>query len=639
MINLLEPKVYNRISAGEVVERPASIVKELVENSIDAGADFITISVEEGGIKSIEVSDNGCGIEKDDLVLAFTPHATSKIKNVEDLDAIESLGFRGEALASIASVCHVKLSSKPTKSEVGYSLQVDGGVFGQIQEVARRNGTTLTCKDLFYNTPARAKFLRKPKLEEGDITHLVEKFMLSRPDIAFTYIVDGKTVYSSSKGDLKSAIYTIYGKSVYDALIPVNFTDGQFSLSGFVTKPSVCKSNRTFQSLFVNGRNVENYLVSQAVQGVYEYFLMKGKFPIYVLNLTTPADCVDVNVHPSKKEVKFENSSFVFGLVRRAVEQAVLSVDQIATYVSDQPHDDTSRDAYSPFNEQGFNPILKPNEKLSEHEGASYKKVDHFDESTPLTTTQPKDVQYENAGSRPLPPDFNNVKIEEREVPINRPGSPIFFDQNVSSSLGQYKKETEQNSFLSASVNDEIKILGTVFKTYIIAELGESIYFLDQHAGHERLLYDKLVSSANDAKAKQSLLVPYSFTLGQKERELLDRQLNCLAEIGFEIANSGSNYEITALPLVLSGLNIQGFVDELLKEGISYEKKPSQFIHDKLCQSACKHAIKAGDSLSKDECAYLIEQVRKGVMLCPHGRPIAFEMSRKELEKLFKRIV
>ena len=333
-INVLDARVYNRISAGEVVERPASIVKELVENSIDAGAKNIRVEIEDGGIKNITVIDDGCGIEKDDLTTAFLPHATSKIKNVEDLDNIMSLGFRGEALASISSVCQVKLSSKIADNPVGYSIKVNGGIFEKVVEVAKSNGTTISCSNIFFNTPVRAKFLRKPKTEESEITHLIERFMLSNSNISFQYYVDGKQVYNTTSCSMQDIIYAIYGKEVYDNLIEVNYEEDGFKIGGFITKPKISKSNRTYQTLFVNGRCVENFLISNAVQGVYESFLMKGRFPIYILSITLPADCVDVNVHPSKREVKFDNPNKMFSMVRRAVEKALLSVDQIQNFIS-----------------------------------------------------------------------------------------------------------------------------------------------------------------------------------------------------------------------------------------------------------------------------------------------------------------
>ncbi len=638
-INLLEPKVFNRISAGEVVERPASIVKELIENSIDAGATIITVSIVDGGIRSIEIADNGSGIEKEDMFLAFTPHATSKIKDIDDLDNIASLGFRGEALASISSVCHVHMTTKTATSEIGYSIKVDGGVMSEITEVARTKGTTLTCNDLFFNTPARAKFLRKPKTEESEVTHLIEKFMLSNPHIAFCYNVDGKQVYNTTPSVMQDIIYTIYGKDVYNNLIPVDLEENGIRVTGFVTKPKLSKSNRTWQTLFVNGRYVENYLVSQAVQGVYESFLMKGRFPIYVLSLTTPFDSVDVNVHPSKREVKFENNNAIFGLVRRAVEKALLSVDQIATFVSTTSDDEEfdTKAASSPYNEKGFNPVIKPKDKVSDFGGRSFGHVDvEYRKFSPNDFKLP--VQETTIQVNDDMPDFANVKLDKSRQE-NKLGGPFFFDQQKSNTMADIIEE-KGNSFLKADIKEEMNILGTIFKTYIVAEYDDKLYFLDQHAAHERLLYDKLLASVNDNKlTKQPLLAPYTFTLGLKEQQSLEDSLAQLSQLGFEISQKGGKYEVTAVPLVLSGINLAGFVDELIKEGIHLEHQKSSFIHDKLCQSACKHAIKGGDTISKADCAYIIEQVRKGVMLCPHGRPIAIEMSRREFEKLFKRIV
>ncbi len=652
-INLLEPRVFNRISAGEVVEKPASIVKELVENSIDAGASKIVVEIENGGIKSIIITDNGCGIEKDDMKNAFMPHATSKIKSIEDLDSIASLGFRGEALASIASVCHVSMTSKVEDSDIGYSIKIDGGSFSPLQEVARSNGTTITCQDLFYNTPARAKFLKKPKSEESEITHLIQKFMLSHSEIAFTYYVDGKMVYNTTPCGMQDIIYTIYGREVYENLIEVDHQEDGYQLKGFITKPKLSKSNRTYQTLFVNGRYVENYLVSSAVQGVYESFLMKGKFPIYVLNLILPTDCVDVNVHPSKREVKFENSNKIFGLVRRAVEKALLSVGQIANFLAEE--DEPLPNQNSEYNMEGFSPLYKKNdEPLSQSQGRSYVSIDLVDTKEPLPFLSKNQHEPETEKAPPKPrPDFEGMKLEEREVPINRKGGPLFFDNDNeiyrkeiinNKTLIQNKRENEkilEESFISADIDSEMKILGTVFKTYIVIEHEDAIYFIDQHAGHERLLYDKLVKATNESKAyKQPLMIPFRFKVSAKEYNNVTEIIPHLKSLGFDIKEEDNySFEIGATPLALGELKLDKFIQEVLAETPLYKNKASDFINDKLCQHACKHAIKAGDNITKEECAYLIGEIRKGVMLCPHGRPVTLVITKKEFEKIFKRIV
>lgn len=640
-INVLDSKVYNRISAGEVVERPASIVKELVENSLDAGAKNITIEIEEGGKRNITVSDDGSGIAKEDLPLAFMPHATSKIKSVEDLDNIVSLGFRGEALASISSVCQVVLSSKTKDNAEGYSITVNGGLLGQTTEIARSMGTTISCSNLFYNTPVRAKFLKKTKTEESEITHLVEKFMLSHSDICFKYFVDGKLVYNTTSCSMQDIIYTIYGQEVYNSLLPVSLEENGYSLSGFVSKPSYSKSNRSCQSFFVNERYVENYIVSSAVQSVFENFLMKGRFPFFVLNLSLPTDCVDVNVHPSKKEVKFENPNYVFSLVRRAVENALLQDDQVSKFISgEQTKDEFVRKTIIPHydTEFGKKPIF--DQPLQSNQGQSY--------AGDAVTLINKEVEIDSSlSTEKVPnsklPDFANIQLEEREVPANSKNNVVFFDQDDTHFLSQIKarQEKEQTSkFIQANVRQEMKILGTIFKTYIAIEFDDNLYFIDQHAAHERLLYDKLVQKVDgNSVATQQLLVPYTFTVSSKELESLSQMLGQLRQLGFAIEENGFEISISAVPAILSDISLDSFANEIVKEGLQWDKKRSDFVHDKLCQSACKHAIKAGDSITLDECAYIIEQVRKGVMLCPHGRPITLVISKKEFEKMFKRIV
>ncbi len=628
-INQLPPSVYNRISAGEVVERPASIVKELVENSIDAGATSIKIEIEEGGIKNITVSDNGCGIEKEDLTVAFLPHATSKIKTETDLDSIASLGFRGEALASIASVCQVKLSSKTAESLAGYSISVNGGVFGSVQEIARTNGTTISCSNLFFNTPVRAKFLRKAKTEEGEVTHLVERFMLSHSEIAFQYYVDGKQVYNTASCSMQDIIYTIYGREVYDNLIEVDYQEDGYRVYGFVTKPKYSKSNRTAQTIFVNGRSVENYIISSSINAVFDSFLMKGRFPVFVVSLTLPLDCVDVNMHPSKREVKFENPNKIYSIMRKAVEKALYSIDQIQNFIATQEEEKVSLVE---------NPVswTKPQENKP-LDGVSFKINSQMEEvqirEVPLSVNTYSDTQLQV--SKKDIHALSSLSIKDKTIEPE-----LAFAQPEGDFIGEIQQKSVEEKFLSASVKDEMKILGTIFKTYIAVEYDDAVYFIDQHAGHERLLYDKLVESIDKNNlAKQQLLAPYSFQVGAKEGNILDNILPSLAKIGFDVDREENRYSITSVPYLLSFVNLQKFVDEILGESENIDKKPSDFIHNKLCQTACKHAIKAGDSISVDECAYLIEKVREGVMLCPHGRPITLVLTKKDFEKMFKRIV
>ncbi len=652
-INVLSPRIYNRISAGEVVENPASIVKELVENSLDAGATKIKVEIYDGGIKEITVSDNGSGIEKDDLPLAFLPHATSKISDVDDLDSIATLGFRGEALASIASVSMVKLSTKTENAETGYLIEASGGEIGKVKEVARTKGTTITCSNLFYNTPARAKFLRKPKTEEGEITHLIEKFMLSRPEVSFEYFIDDKCKYDNNTNKLEDVIYLIYGREVYDNLLKLDYKVEGVEIEGFISSPKLSRPNRSWQTLFVNGRFVENYQVSACIQGAYTAFLMKGRFPIYVINLKIPFDKVDVNVHPNKKEVKFEENSKVFMAIRRAVENALVGTNLIADFeFTNSDEKDWSK--FSIQNDEdpqrtSFNATQKTNiQPLSRDEGSSYiikKDVSDENDLVDYKELQKKDIEIINM------PQFSNIKNDERKK--NKPGGYIFFDQGEERLLSEtYVSPVEKNNkveekrdeiretFLDANVKEDVKIVGVVFKTYIITEYGDSIYIIDQHAMHERQLYEKLKSEIESKSViKQDLLVPYEFNLTPLDAEKFEEHIKNLNEIGFEVEYDGHIFKIKSVPYVLSNINLGKFVDEVIGDETIGEKKASAFINEKLCQHACKHAIRAGDVVTKDEIAYLLEEMKKSVLLCPHGRPIVVKMTRKELEKMFKRVL
>lgn len=649
-INVLSPRIYNRIAAGEVVEKPASVVKELVENSIDAGASKIKIEIVGGGIEKISVSDNGCGISKDDLPLAFLPHATSKISDIDDLDGIVTLGFRGEALASIASVSLVNLSTKTKEAETGYKIEANGGEISKVVEVARLDGTTITVCDLFYNTPARAKFLRKPKSEESDITHLVEKFMLAHPEISFEYVVDGKSIYNHASGSLDEVVYLIYGKEVYENLLKLDHEEDGVKVGGYIVSPKLSKPNRTFQSLFVNGRYVENFMVSACVQGAYEHFLMKGRFPIYILKLEIPFDRVDVNVHPNKKEVKFDNSSRIFGIIRRAVEKALVSTNLIADFqfTSEEEKEWSKFDIKEDKEPErtGFDAYPQTNfDKMTESEGASFR-VSVDDESLKEKVVSPKEYQKKGIEIINMP-EFSSVKSDVKAK--NRPGGNIFFDQSGDSLLHEVElsvknemkaenlPKVEEETFLTSNV-EKIKVVGVVFKTYIIAEFEDAVYVIDQHAMHERQNYERLKEQIEKNNvAKQDLLIPYKVELLAKDMEQFRERIANLEQIGFEIRDNGSNFEILSVPFVISGINLKNFVDDILSSDIYNDKTASGIVNDKLCQTACKHSIRAGDSVSKEEIVYLIEQMQKNVPLCPHGRPIIVKISKKDFEKMFKR--
>lgn len=651
-INLLSPKIFNRIAAGEVVERPASVVKELVENSIDAGATKIKIEIREGGIKQIVVQDNGCGIEKEDLPLAFMPHATSKISNVDDLDTISTLGFRGEALASISSVSMVRLSTKTENSETGFMIEANGGEISKISEIALSKGTTIDVKNLFYNTPARAKFLKRPKLEEGEVTSLVEKFMLAHPEIDFSYFVDEKCVYSSTNGSLKEVIYAIYGKEIYNNLLEVSGKDEGVEVSGYISSPKISRPNRSYQTLFVNGRYVVNYQISACIQGAFESFLMKNRFPIYVLNLKIPFDRVDVNVHPNKKEVKFQENSKVFMVIRRAVESALVGTNLIQDFeFTSKEEKDWSK--FSIENDENpertsFDTELRFN-KLMKNEGKSFIASVDVDSRKIIS---PKELAKDGIDIINMP-NFSSIKSDEKKK--NKPGGYIFFDQKEKRVIEEvdlskepiFEEKIEKEKTFEKKDDEEfltekaeIKIIGVIFKTYIITELGDAVYIIDQHAMHERQLYDKLKREIDQNEiAKQDLLFPYEFSLKFEDAEKFSQKLPNLKEIGFEIVENGLDFKIKTVPFLLSSINLAKFVDDILSDEVLKEKKASEFINEKLCQTACKHAIRAGDSVTKEEISYLIEEMKKGVLLCPHGRPIIVKITKTDFEKMFKRVL
>ena len=643
-IKLLDSSIFNRIAAGEVVERPASIVKELVENSIDAGATVISIEIEEGGKKKITVSDNGHGIEKDDLETAFMPHATSKIKTIEDLDTINTLGFRGEALASIASVCHIYASSKTEDDDYGYSIRIDGGLFSEIKPIARNKGTTIEASDLFYNAPVREKFMRKAKREESEITNLVEKFMLAHPEISFLYIADGKKIYNTISTELSNIIYTIYGKEVFDNLIKVDCQTDGIEITGFVVSPKFTRSNRTYQTLFVNGRFVENYLISSAVQGAFEPFLMKGRFPVYVLGLKVNPQIVDVNVHPTKKEVRFQNPNFIFSFVLGAIQKALQEHDMIASFGQSKfdEKEFSSIELRDRENKQGFFDIPLVNlEPLSNTEGKSYSEVikkekvakgKFENQETVIQTPQKDEIEI---------PDFFNIKIDDNQ-PVNKRGGPLFFDQTESVHANDFLSlnKNTQNKFIQADISKEIKILGTLFNTYIVVEYDNKAYFIDQHAAHERILFDELCQQADAQQViKQPLLIKFLFKASREDISKIVDSINVFDSLGFELKEKDDGVEVESVPLLLANIDLQEFFDNLLTDKIIWNKSASQILKSTLAQYACKHAIKAGDKIKPDDIAFLIEQVRKGVLLCPHGRPIIVEMLKKDFEKLFKRIV
>ncbi len=606
-INILQPSVFNKIAAGEVVERPASIVKELVENSIDAGATEISVSVVDGGISQIIVSDNGSGIEGDQLVNAFLPHATSKIAFAEDLENVLTLGFRGEALASIASVSEVVMVSRTKDFDAAALIEIVGGEVIRKEETGAPVGTEVRVKNLFFNMPVRYRFLRKPKQEESSVSEIISRLILANPNLAISYSADGRTVYQSNGKGLSEAIYAVYGSSTMQNIIPVKSTRNNIKIEGFVCKPNFAKPNTTYQTIVINGRFVESPLVSRAVSRIYEDYLMKRAYPFFVLHLTMPNENLDVNVHPNKLEVRFRDSQPVFGAVMHAVDDALLENRK------------SGEDDIQPMRMQATNVRVAPAEKPAE--SVLGNMVFGTQAATPslAVQSQPDEVLTE------IVLESTQKKADIKEV------KPVF---NQSVFEGMLKNIDPL----------AVKIVGKIFNTFIIVEIEDGIYLIDQHAAHERLLYDRLVLALKKGEfSTQPLLVPFVVEVNNTERQFMVGNLHNIERLGFEIEEFGNNsFKVSSIPYHLGALKVGEFFNDVLKDMttiLSLETK--DLVADRLAQTACKHAVKGGDDLSKEEIVSLLENVArdKTSLQCPHGRPFVVEISRTEVDKWFKRIL
>ena len=613
-INVLSSKVYNRIAAGEVVERPASVVKELIENSIDAKSTKITVSIENAGLSSIIISDNGMGIEKSDLKKALLPHATSKIATVSDLDAITSLGFRGEALASITSVSKITIKSKPENQEVGALIYSEGGENISISDADITNGTEITVKNLFFNAPVRAKFLKSDKSEESEITNLISKFILGNPNISFKYDLNGKTVLRSYGEGLESAMVCVYGPKILENCFNINHERNGIKVSGYIGKHFFTKANRSFQTVFLNGRCVQNQTISSAIGNAYSAYLMKRQYPFYVLNIDVPPEIVDVNVHPNKSDVRFSNNQIIYGTVYTVISRTLDGTSEaLNIIVNDNPSIEIKHDN----NKEFTNDIISNYDK---HNVNKYS-LDN--------------ILFSDSGE----------KQKEENKPLE---FDIFAENKAYLESLERKKSLENNNVNQVSqqkieIKSDLKYIGQALNTYLIFEDGTDIYFLDQHAAHERILFDKLNDALkNDSLFKQPLLVPYIISLSALEKQFIDDKIDVLNDLGFEIDTFGINtIKISTVPAYLSDMDVNLFFREFLSDLNSLKTiSANDVLKDKLAQKACKSAIKSGDKLSAKDTEIILEKLNNNLGLkCPHGRPIAIKITRTEIDKWFKRIV
>lgn len=636
-INILEPNVFNMISAGEVVERPSSVVKELVENAIDAGASEISIYVEEGGLRKILVSDNGIGIEKEDIRNAFLPHATSKLKNIIDLDSLATLGFRGEALASISSVSEVTLTTHSKQQNTSNKIVLSGGKVTFEGEDNRAEGTAISVENLFFNTPARLKFLKKASSELNYIKDIVRMLILANPQLAITLSNEEGILLQNEGGELIDAIYSVYGAKTSDNLLPIVEYDSLINVSGYISRVDYTKSNRTYQTIIVNGRAVEDQTIQTAVERAYADFLMKRTYPMFVLDIIMPFDEVDCNVHPSKTEVRFRDKHAVFSAVFHAVQNTINASLHDANFGFDV----TQNDADAPQ-------IMVENDTLaSEIATVEQEKPTEIYTQTSIDTsklftgkTMPKNyATYDFAISQ-------NRQSSLKESVISTYVTQDFThncQQNDDCSV-TIEEETLQNSDYEEQSVFDGKIIGQIFDTYIVCQRGELVYIIDQHAAHERILYDRILEKFS-VEYSQPLLIPYKVTMTGEECEYFEKILPNLIALGFEIEQStSSTYLIKAVPEPVAKVNFSKFFADLFDNMLNENQLTLEnLLKDQLCQQACKGAIKGGEALTRSQLErvirYYVDENGNLPAKCPHGRPAVIAFSAKDIEKLFKRIV
>ncbi|MDE5943286.1 MAG: DNA mismatch repair endonuclease MutL [Clostridia bacterium] len=631
-INILSKTVYNRIAAGEVIDRPYSAVKELIENSLDAGATQIEVHIECGGKQLIKVIDNGGGIERDDMSAAFMPHATSKISNADDLDKITTLGFRGEALASIAAISRVELISV-TDGNIAYRTTCTDGKLGEISPAALEKGTVICVRDLFYNTPVRAKFLKNDKKEEGDITNIVSRYILGNPQVSFKYFIDGKLELQSQGGGLDEAMARVYGAKTVPQCFKINAEKDGIKIHGFIGNQNFFKPNRTYQSLFLNGRYIVNTSISTAITNAYASYMMKRQYPFYVLFVDVPLDMVDVNVHPNKADVRFVDNRIIFSAVYSVVSAVLDGTASAAQFVVDSvrlPEIQSKIDS-------DRNKVYQQEEKESEESSTINFS---FGESS-FKSEKEEPIRYRDPI---LDKEESEFALPKKDTPhvmqvTNDTMSPANFDgdKRVDNTY-QMRKQIQQQI-----IYESCKFKGNLFNTYLIYEMGDTVYIIDQHAAHERLIYDRLREKiANRKVDTQGLLIPYLLDLNVQEAQFVKDNVHLIRNLGFSISEFGVNsFRIDDVPVDLQYINLKDFFDDLLSDlkGLK-EIKLEDILKDKIATTACKHAIKGGMQLSEEEVSALFKMMDGDVGLkCPHGRPVCVTLDKKDIEKMFKRIV
>ena len=640
MIHILDDLTINKIAAGEVVEGPYSVVKELVENSIDAMATSITLEIKEGGKKYIRITDNGTGIPESEVQKAFLRHATSKITRLEDLESTISLGFRGEALASIAAVSQLEVITKPHEQPYGIALEIAGGKIVSTKQVGCPTGTTLIIKNLFFNTPVRMKFMKSTQGETLKITEIMTRLALSKPEISFRYINNNNVMLSTSgTGDLSKAILSILDKDIYNNMLPIEASVEDIRLHGYIGQGTLARGNRSFEITFINGRYVKNRFLFNAIEAAYKEKLPINKYPICVLNLELPPKFIDVNVHPTKTEVKFNNEEEIYDFISNIVENTLNSQSVIAKIAINKSLPAVTRTeiiqapvksetTYAPVKivEEEITTAAKLQTSSIKPQGAEEKQIAIENNSIYNTDT----IFETNTRIVELP--FINEIITDLEIKAEEA-------QRAKSTAKEEKLEV-QHDFL-ASLMEDFKIIGQLFNTYVLLERDNSLYLIDQHAAHERLIYQQLIEEYRKSElVTQALLAPQVINLVGEDYIILMENLDYFKGLGFEIEAFGQNTVIIrGVPLLIGSPASFQFIIEIIDE-IKNQQLEEKRVKELIVLKSCKQAIKANDRLSNAEIKQLLYDlsIMKAPLTCPHGRPIVLSLTKYEIEKFFKRI-
>lgn len=615
-IAILNQETIDKIAAGEVVERPCSVVKELVENAIDAGSTAITVEIKEGGISFIRITDNGCGIERDQVAVAFYRHSTSKIRSAEDLLTVKSLGFRGEALSSISAVARVELITKTYDELTGTRYVIEGSKELSNEEIGAPDGTTFIVKDLFYNVPARRKFLKTAQTEGSYISDMVEKLALSHPDISFKFINNNQTkLHTSGNGNRKDIIYHIFGREISSSLLEVKHECEYFKVEGFIGKPVITRGNRNYENYFINGRYVKSNILSRAIEEAYKSFLMQHQYPFTVLYFTFFSE-LDVNVHPTKMELRFDNNNEIYVELCDTI-YAILSRKEM---IPEVPVDSTP--APKKIVHEYKEPIPEPFEKRRINEVRAAESRSVYGQSV---TSAVK--------------DYSAIEPAAKAPETSTAYKPAQVVTGTQQTLGDYDKV-----FLTESAKKQFSIIGQLFKTYWLIEFEDKLYIIDQHAAHEKVLYEKTMARlANKDFTSQRISPPIVMTLDAKESEMLEKYRPQIEQFGYEVEHfGGKEYMISAIPDNLFNIDMKDLFIEMLDDfSNATGRQTPDIITEKVASMSCKAAVKGNDKLTLPEINKLIDELLSldNPYNCPHGRPTIISMSKYEIEKKFKRIV